>query len=319
MVLDELFERRLVVLSGKGGVGKSVVGAALALAARDRGLRTLLVEIEAPLEASRHLGGGPVGPEITEVLPGLSLVNLDPDHVLADYVHETVKVGLLARRVLDNPVTRRFYAAAPGLPQLLMLGKIMVLEEERKGRRRPRFDLILLDAPATGHGLSFLRVPRQASAAIPVGPVGNNARRIQALLQDPRRTALVVVAIPEEMAAVEAVELWHGARAELGMTPRLLVLNACHERRLAPDQEAEVLRLAAERAQGSLAGPGGSVDLAAALAAGLHHLRRVRLTRFYLTRLRRAVDGPVVPLPCLVEEALGPDSLRLLARRLEEA
>ena len=116
MVLDALLERRLVILSGKGGVGKSVVGTALAMAARARGKRILFIEVDAPLTASRYLGEGPVGGKETEVRPGLSMVNLVPAQVMDEYVRETIRVDMLSRKVLGSPVYRRFFAAAPGLP-----------------------------------------------------------------------------------------------------------------------------------------------------------------------------------------------------------
>jgi len=318
MLLDDLLDRRLVILSGKGGTGKSVVGAALALAAAERGRRVLLAEIDAPLEASRYLGAAPAGSRDTEVRPGLSVVNLDPAAVMDEYVRHTVRVDLLARKLLDSPIYRRFFAAAPGLPELMVLGKIMVLEEARAGRfsSRPRYDLIVVDAPATGHGLSLLKVPLAASRAVPVGPVGHHARRVLALLQDAERTALVLVAVPEEMAAVEARELHRAAVEELGITPRALVLNECHERRFTRDQEAEIRRLAAAGASGRLA---QGVGLRAALSAARRHLRRRKLTQFYLTQLRRTLPLPIVTLPYLFDEDIGPSSIERLARRLEAA
>src|SRR5712691_1294076 len=302
MVLDDLLERRLVILSGKGGVGKSVVGTALALAARARGKRILFIEVDAPLTASRYLGEGPVGGAVREVRPGLSMVNLVPTAVMDEYVRETVRVDLLARKVLASPIYRRFFAAAPGLPELMVLGKIMVLEEERVGwPRRPKYDLIVVDAPATGHGLAFLRVPLVASNAVPVGPVGANARRVLALLRDPKKTALAIVAIPEEMAVVEALELHRIAKTELGIEARAFVLNECHERRFTGAQETEILRRASEEDDGRLA-PG--VTLQAALGAARRHIRRRKLTQFYRKRLEQAVEAPVVSLPLLFTDRL---------------
>ena len=171
MLLDSLFSRRLVFLTGKGGVGKSVVGAAIALAARERGKRVLLVEVAAPLEAARLLGGPPSRGRETEVLPGLFTVNLDPAAVMDEYVRHVVKLEMFTRRILESPIYRRFFAAAPGLKELMVLGKIMVLEEARaRFSQKPLWDLIVVDAPATGHGLAFLKVPLVASAAVPVGP-----------------------------------------------------------------------------------------------------------------------------------------------------
>jgi anion-transporting ArsA/GET3 family ATPase len=317
MLLDDLLSRRLIVLTGKGGVGKSVVGASLALAARERGKRVLLVEVAAPVEAARMLGGAPSRGRETEVFPGLSTVNLDPAAVMDQYVRHVVPVDVLARRVLGSPIYRRFFAAAPGLKELMVLGKIMVLEEARTGLgRRPTWDVIVLDAPATGHGLAFLKVPLAASRAIPVGPVGHNARRVLRLVRDPKRTALVVVAVPEEMAVVEALEFHRLAVDELEVEPAAAVLNACHERRFSNDEEAEVLRLTAAETPGAVA-PG--IPLPAALRAARRQIRRRRLTRLYRGRLSRGFPAPLASLPFLFRERLGLEDLRLLAARLEAA
>jgi anion-transporting ArsA/GET3 family ATPase len=231
-----------------------------------------------------------------------------------EYVRHVVRIELLARRILGSEVYRRFFAAAPGLAELMVLGKVMVLVEAReRWSRRFLHDLVVLDAPATGHGLAFLKVPLAAAQAIPVGPVGGNARRILSLLRDAKRTALVLVAIPEEMAVVEALEFQDLATRELEMEPRALVLNACHERRLSDPQEAEVLRLGAEGSDARLA-PG--LSLQAGLAAARRHIRRRKLARFYETRLRRASQAPLVTLPFLFREALGPADVRFLAERL---
>jgi anion-transporting ArsA/GET3 family ATPase len=315
MLLDEVLSRRLIVLTGKGGVGKSVVGAALALAARERDKRVLLVEVAAPVEAARMLGGAASKGRVTEVLPGLSTLNLDPAAAMDEYVRHVVPVDRLARRVLESPIYRRFFAAAPGLKELMVLGKIMVLEEARTGlARRPTWDMIVLDAPATGHGLAFLKVPLAASRAVPVGPVGHNARRVLRLVRDAHRTALVVVAIPEEMAVVEALDFHRLAVDELEIAPAATVLNACHEQRFTREEEAEILRLTASDARGALA---SGVPLSAAVRAARRQIRRRRLTRLYHRRLRRNLSGPLASLPFLFRPHLGPEDLRLLAGRLE--
>jgi len=316
MLLDDLLSRRLVVLTGKGGVGKSMVGAALALAARDRGKRVLIVEVSAPVEAARLLGGRASRGREVEALPGIFTMNLQPRDAMDDYVRHVVKLGVLARRILDSPVYHRFFAAAPGLKELMTLGKVMVLEEARAGfAGRPAWDLIVLDAPATGHGLAFLKVPLVASSAVPVGPVGHNARRVLSLLRDRDRTALVVVAIPEEMAVVEALQFRDMARGELGVDPAAFVLNGCYDRRFSDAEEAEVLRLTAAGADGTIA---GGVPLPPALRAARRQIRRRKLTRFYQTKLRRALDVPLVTLPFLFRERIGVGDVRLLAERLSE-
>jgi anion-transporting ArsA/GET3 family ATPase len=316
-ILDSLLERRLLVLSGKGGVGKSLVGAALATAARARGKKVLLVEIDAPLEAARYLGRPPAGGRETELEPGLFTLNLDPQGVMDEYVRHVVKFDLIARRILESPIYHRFFAAAPGLKELMLLGKIMTLVEERTSfPRRPRYDLVVVDAPATGHGLQFLKVPLAASRAVPVGPVGANARRILALLRDARRTALCLVAIPEEMAVVEAAELFRMASEEVGIPAAAVFLNGCPERVLDEADEAEVLRLSAAGAGGAL---GSGVRLEAALRAARRHIRRRKLARFYETRLRRSLPLPLVRLPFLFREEIGRDEVAVLAERLAAA
>lgn len=311
-LLDTLLARRVLFVSGKGGVGKSAVAAAVALGASRRGRRVLLVEIDAPLEAARYLGApGRVGAVPTEVQPGLWVQNLDPKGVMDEFVQRTVKVDFVARRILQSPIYERFFAAAPGLKELMTLGKVMVLEGERARGGSPEWDLIVVDAPATGHGLSFLKVPVAATAAVPVGPVGHNARRILDLLRDRARTGLLVVAIPEEMAVVEAAQFQRQADEEVGIETLALVLNACHERRLTPAQEADVLaRLGAGE---------GASDLGPALRAARRHIRRRRLTQFHRARLRRAVPLPLLSLPYVFDEALGPAALLGFAEILAQA
>ena len=208
MLLDDLLSRRLVVLTGKGGVGKSVVGAALALAARERGKRVLLVEVAAPARggaaASAARRRGAARPRRC---PASSRVNLDPAAVMDEYVRHVVKLELLARRILASPIYHRFFAAAPGLKELMVLGKIMVLEEASKPPRRASRCTTSSSwtrrPPATASRSSRSRSPPRRpcpwarSATTPAASSPCSAT--------PSRTALVVVAIPEEMAVVEAV------------------------------------------------------------------------------------------------------------------
>jgi anion-transporting ArsA/GET3 family ATPase len=317
MVLDDLISRRLVFLSGKGGVGKSVVGLALALAARERGKRTLLVETDSPLEASRYLGKPPSGPKETEILPGLFSMNLKPQDVMDEYVRRVVRLDMLIRRILHSPVYYRFFAAAPGLKELMLLGKVVSLIEEKEGwSRKLKYDLVVFDAPATGHGLSLMKVPMAASAGIPVGPIGHQARWILEHLRNPKTTSFGIVAVPEEMAVVEAAEFYRVAKEEVGVRPTAVILNACHERRLTDAEEGEVLSLTSEGAGGQLA-PG--VSLEAALLAARRHMRRRKLTRFYQARLKKDVPLPMVTLPYLFKEELDEAAIRLLSQRLAAA
>lgn len=317
MSAPSLLQHRLLFVSGKGGTGKSTVSAALALAAQRRGQRVLLAEVDAPHSVGELLGVPPFGPLEFEALPGLWTVSLQPPQVMDEYVHHVVKLKWLTRRILQSPVYHRFLAAAPGLKELMVLGKLMTLEQARDGwSRRPRYDTIIVDAPATGHGLSFLRVPQAASEAVPVGPVGANARRIVELLHDRDRTALVIVTLPEEMAVVEAEELFELAQDELGLQVASVVLNGCHERVFSAAQEADVLERLADGQDLPLT---PRVGLQSALGAARRQLRRHKLTRFYANRLRRKLEAPLVTLPFLFEPGLDAAGLRRLSERLEAA
>jgi anion-transporting ArsA/GET3 family ATPase len=289
----------------------------MALAARDRGKRVLLVEVGASHEAARFLGAPPSGPRETEIVPGLFTVNMEPAGVMDEYVRHVVKIEMLARRVLESPIYHRFFAAAPGVKELMTLGKLLMLEEARdRWSGRPLYDLIVVDAPATGHGLSLLKVPIAASEAVPVGPIGHNARRILGLLRDKKKTGLVLVAIPEEMAVVEAQQFHRLAVEEVGIEVEAVVLNSCHERVFDTVEEAEILGLLVDGAGGRLE---RGIPLAGALRAARRQMRRAKLTRFYEARLARSLPLPLVSLPYLFREALGPEDLRDLAERLAAA
>lgn len=317
MIVDDLLARRLIFVSGKGGVGKSSVAAALALAARRRGRRVLLAEIDAPRSLGRTLAGVSAGPEEAELMPGLWLVNMSPRTVMDEYVRHVVKLDWVARRILESPIYDRFIAAAPGLKELITLGKLMVMEEARARRGPgPRWDTIIVDAPATGHGLALLKVPLAASEAVPVGPVGHNARRVLTLLRDPTRATLVIVALPEEMAVVEAEQFYRMARDEVRLDVGAVVLNGCHERAFTPRQEVEVLERLARGEDGPL---DGRVRLGPALGAARRQLRREKLTRFYLQRLRRGFQAPLLTLPHVFAESLDAAALRHFSERLEAA
>jgi len=306
MLLEDLLQRRLLLLTGKGGVGKSVVGQAIAVAAAAEGKRVLFVEIDAPDQAEPLLDG----------FADITTVDLKPQAVMDEYVRRKVRIDLIARRIVESPVYHRFFSAAPGLKELMILGKIVdSVEEKGRWSRRPQFDLVIADLPATGHGLSLLKVPSAASAAIPVGPVGRQARWIQKALRDRQRTGLVVVAIPEEMAVVEALEFDQSARDDVGMVPLAFVLNACHERPMSATQEAEVLRLSRDAAAGAL---DDGTPIAEALVAARRGLRQARLSRFYERRVRRGVATPLATLP-FVAGPIDAAALRMLAGKLAEA
>jgi len=215
---------RFRIVTGKGGVGKTTVAAAMALAATEAGQRVLLCEVRAHDRVAALLEVAPVGPKMREVRPGLFVVDMYPEDALHEYVLLTVRFEALYRAVFENRLVHAFLRLVPALPELVLLGKIWFHEREREKSGRPRFDLIVLDAPATGHAKSLLRTPETVMAAMPAGPVRDHARDMHTLLTDPTRTALHIVTTPEEMPVNEALELERFAR-ELGVGLGAAFLN----------------------------------------------------------------------------------------------
>jgi anion-transporting ArsA/GET3 family ATPase len=287
----ELSNHELIVVTGKGGVGKSAVAAALGTLLAARGRRTLLLEVDPRESLHAWLEAPPSGGELLAAGPDLYLQHLDPRHEMDDLVDHQLRIGPLVRRVLASPVYAHFADGAPGLKELAVLGHALRLVEGPAIRGAPRLDTVVLDAPASGHGVTLLTAPSLAAEVVRQGPFGRMATRLAALVGDPARCAIVVVAQAEEMPAQETLELEQTLVARLGRGADVLVVNA-----LFPPLPATVV-----------ADP--------ALA---HWRRRRQVNERELARLRTAWSGTMVELPLLPFER-GPELVAELGRRLAAA
>ena len=293
IALAALAERELLVVTGKGGVGKTAVAAALGrLLAASR--RALVLEVD-PRENLHHmLGVSPSGGELTDAGGGLWLQNLKPREVVDRLVAERLRIGPLVRRVLASPVYQQFAEGAPGLKEVAVLGHALRLVEGReRGSWGDRFEIVVLDAPASGHGVSLLTAPRLLAEVIESGPVGSLGRELAAFVADPARVGVVVVTSPEEMPVQEAIELAERLDERFGRLPDLLVVNGVYP-----------------------PFPGGAK---AAGAGGLSLWRdRRRLQEREMARLDDEWRGPRVELPKLPVDP-GPELAATLARCLGDA
>ena len=218
----------LVVVTGKGGVGKSVVSATLGRALHAAGRRVLMLEVD-PRENLHELAGvPPTAGEVTPVAPGLFLQNLSPHRIIEEIVRDHLRVEWLVRKVSASPVFRHFVDAAPGIKELSVLGHALRLVKGYDRQRGKLVDTVVLDAPATGHGLALLTAPHLTSEVIDAGPFARMAGELAAFVRDPAASAIVVVSQAEEMPVQEAIELRAEMETRIGRSPDLLVVNGLY-------------------------------------------------------------------------------------------
>jgi anion-transporting ArsA/GET3 family ATPase len=303
--MRDLLSKPLVVVTGKGGVGKSTVAAALGTAAAARGLRAIVAEVSARDDVSRALAPAPTsGATFRErdLGDGLHHISIDPESALEEYVKDQ-----LPRGVSDVLASSRMFAylvaATPGLRELLTVGKVWELAQpDRRTPGAHPYDLVILDAPATGHGVAVLTAPGTFAGAARMGPVARQGGKIHAMLADPERTAIVAVATAEEMPVNETLTLRDALAGEpLRQRLAAVVVNGVMPNRF---RGAELTALEA-------APPSRAARAARTEAA------RARAHRSQLARLRRSVgDVPVRTLP-FVFDGTGLDG-EALARLGEE-
>ncbi|WP_242338787.1 MULTISPECIES: ArsA-related P-loop ATPase [Anaeromyxobacter] len=307
MPTPTLLDRRLVVVTGKGGVGKSTVSAALAVLAARAGKRVLVCEVNARERIAPLLGAPPAGAQIREARPGLFTLNVTPPDAMREYGIMVLKFRTIYDAVFENRLVRHFLRVIPSLAELVMLGKIL-FEAKSEERGRPRWDVVIVDAPATGHAVQLLRVPSALLDTVPAGPLRGDAEWMQALLLDPARTALAIVTLPEEMPVNEAIDLDAQVRSELGVPRAALFVNAMPEARFTHEEEARLESLAGEPPP---LGP-------AAAAARLQALRAEQAQR-YLARARAALDLPTTVLPLLPVAEWGAAAVERIADAIAAA
>src|SRR5437588_4880205 len=233
-----LLDKRLIFVTGKGGVGKSTVATALGLVAARRGLRTIVAE----LASREHVQGifehhGEHFLEV-ELAPGLFTISIDPQHAMEEYLR--VKVGAVGHALSVSRLFQVFAMATPGMRELLSIGKVWELAQlQRRTRGAAPYDLVIVDAPATGHGVGILRTPKTFAEIARVGPIAHQGRTIARTIADREFTGVVAVATPEEMPVNETLWLDEALRREQ-LPLDAVIVNAVYPPRFDDDELAEL-------------------------------------------------------------------------------
>jgi len=298
---------RLLIVAGKGGVGKTTVTAAVAAMAADAGLNTCIIEIEGKSGLGAMFGRpGPLPYEQVVLRPGggpggaadVVARTLDPEDALIEYL-EDHGLRRLSKRLASTGAIDVAATAAPGIKDILVLGKVKQME------RAGEFDLLLLDAPAAGHALTFLTSARGLLDAVRVGPIRAQAEDVLELLADPVRCQVLLVTLPEETPVNEVVETAFALEDRVGISLAPVVVNGLYEHLDLVDDAA-----AAAAEAGVALAPS---RLAALTAAAGFRRQRQAIQAEQVARLSAALPLPQLCLPYVFSGEMGPVEVDLLA------
>jgi anion-transporting ArsA/GET3 family ATPase len=305
-----LLDKTLLYVTGKGGVGKTTVSAALGLAAAARGRRTVICELASQDRVSRAFAREGVQREVeVELAENLWAISIDPDLALQEWLGKQLGGGPAVRLLSRSSAFHYFVAAAPGAKELITIGKIWELAQlERWNASHRTYDMVIVDAPAAGHGLAMLTTPKTFGEIARVGPIKRNAAKITDMLSDPARTGYVAVALAEEMPVNETLELGERLQQAVGLGVDAVVVNGVYPERYT-NAEAEKLRAAADN--------GLDPEALSALRAALAEHERARAQRVHVRRLKRDAGARVLTLPFLFEPEIGLPEYERLASELE--
>jgi anion-transporting ArsA/GET3 family ATPase len=267
----------------------------------------MVAEVAQQERVSRVFRREGLGYSEAELAPNLFGMSIDPERALKEYLGQQVG-GALGSVLFNNRIFDYFAAAAPGVRELATVGKVWELSQaERRDTHARPYDVVIMDAPASGNGLALLKSPRTFGSIARVGPIRRRADMIHDFLTDGRRTGVVAVALPQEMPVNETLEFREKLRSEMGMDTHAVVVNSLLPERFSSEE--------AERIE-AVNGDHGSPEVAAALRAALSEQRRARGQRAQLRRLKKGV-GDIVTLPYLFEPELGVAEFERLSAELE--
>ena len=309
--MPAIFDRRLIFVTGKGGVGKSTVASALGLLAARRGLRTIVAELSSQDRVQRAFDPAAEEPsdgrqfKEIELAPGLFTISIDPQRAMEEYLR--VKTGPVGLALSSSRVFGAFAMATPGMRELLSIGKVWELAQlERRTAGAAPYDLVIVDAPATGHGVGVLRTPRTFAEVARVGPIAHQGATIAATIADRGFTAVVAVTAAEEMPVNETFELRDALERD-HLQLDAVIINGLYPARFEDGHTAALTEAAR----------GDTEPLARAAArAALSEHARAGAQRIQQQRLADGLGMELIPLPYVFADSFGQAELELLADAL---
>jgi anion-transporting ArsA/GET3 family ATPase len=322
MHLDEFLAPRVLIVSGKGGVGKTTVAAALALVAARQGRTVCLAEVDRKGSLPKLFDAPGLGYQPKEMSPGVWGMNIVPENALAEYLEVQYHMKRISKAFTSTHFVDYITTAAPGLKDILVLGKIWYLEQGRASSAgEPHFDTIVVDAPAAGHMLTFLSAPMGLSDALRVGPVRRQSDWLLDMVRDPARTRVHLVTLAEEMPVSETLETAEALRTRVGITAGAVFANAVYSKLFTPAEAKRISSLDTGDLLPAAREVGLSIDnddMEALLGYARFLEARRSIQDSHLRQLRKGVEEPVVELPFLFSAGLALPDIETLADRVEE-
>ena len=308
MPIVDFLNKRVLFVTGKGGVGKSTVAIALGIRAAMEGRRTIIVEVASTENASRMFRQEEVGFKEVEISNDLWSISIDPEDSMREYVLLQLKVKAMRDLLFRSKMFTYLAAATPGLNELVTIGKIWELAQlDRKIKHGRKYDLVIVDAPATGHGISFLQTPRTFANIARVGPIHTQALQLQEMISDKEHTGTVLVSLPEEMPVNESASLEAELTGDIGVAVDRVIMNGLYPKRFSAKELKEIKGLADSE----------DPDLRAAGRAATSESVRAAAQHDQLKRLKSMVKAPVTTLPFIFAPELDIGSARELAEGIQ--
>ncbi len=306
-MMDTILNKRVIFVAGKGGAGKTTITAAAAMAAASHGKNVLVVETHENDALGSLFGQAGFTEKPSRLDSNIWGMRIDPKIVLEEYIQKYVTVPFVAYQILHSRIFEHLAVATPGLKEVMILSEIWRFEQKMNSNTKTRqYDLIIVDSPATGHGLSLLRVPSTLTSMLQTGPIATQTRWVEDMLKDSTRTCLVLVALPEELPVNEALEFERKVENDLNMCVAATIVNMVYPQIFDSDEVSAI-----ERMNNSILENKQPI-----LEAARRQIVRRKLQQSHIDRLITEGEHPVFQLPFYYTNNLDREQIKDIAEHI---